>query len=161
MIKAIVAHDDKLGIADEKGIPWHVPSDRRYIREKTEGGSLLMGYETYLEFTQPLSSRQNYVLTDGLEPLRDGFEPVKDLDHFMKNPPADLWVFGGAGLFDRTLKYVDELYVTTIEGDHGCTKFFPEYRQDFEMVRQSPVQLENGIQFRFQIWRRKTLKKDY
>jgi len=156
MIRVIAALDDKRGLADEQGIPWDLPSDRAYTREKTMGGSLLMGYRTYLEFTAPLPGRRCLVLTDGTEPLRDGFEAVTDLEAFMKNPPQKLWLFGGAGAFAQTLQYADELYLTRVEGDFGCTKFFPEFTDKFELAQKSPPQLENGITYWYEIWKRKS-----
>ncbi len=154
-IRAIVAIDEKRGLADEQGIPWNLPSDRAYTRQKTRGSALLMGYGTYIEFTKPLPERRNLVVTDGMEPLREGFEAVTDLTAFMENSPEDLWLFGGAELFAQTIKYANELYITQLEGDFGCTKFFPEYKDEFELVRQSPPQLENGISYRYEVWRRK------
>lgn len=35
MITAIVAHDEKYGIATDNGIPWDIPQDRRYFKLKT------------------------------------------------------------------------------------------------------------------------------
>lgn len=157
-IRAIAAIDEKFGLANEQGIPWNLPSDRAYTRQKTKGGALLMGHGTYIEFDKPLPDRRNIVVTDGMEPLREGFEAVTNLTAFMENPPDNLWLFGGAGLFTQTIQYADELYVTQLDGDFDCTRFFPQYKDDFELVRQSPPQLENGISFRYQVWKRKTLK---
>lgn len=154
-IRAIAAIDNTRGLANEQGIPWNLPSDRAYVREKTFGTNLLMGYGTYIEFTKPFPRRKNLVVTDGQEPLRDGFEAVTDLIGFMKNPPENLWVFGGAGVFGQVMEYLDELYITQLEGDFGCTKFFPEFKDAFKLVRESPLQLENGIHFAYQIWQRK------
>lgn len=155
MIRAIAAIDDKRGLADDQGIPWDLPSDRRYVREKTRGANMLMGYNTYLEFTKPLPERHWYVVTDGQEPLRDGFEPVTDLDRFMASPPENLWLFGGAGVFAQTIDYADELYLTRVRGDFGCTKFFPEFEDKFVLAEQSPPTEENGITFHYEIWKRK------
>lgn len=154
-IRAIIAIDDKRGLANEQGIPWNLPSDRAYVRDKTYGSNLLMGYGTYIEFARPLPGRKNLVVTDGQEPLRKGFEAIMDLKSFMDSPPENLWIFGGAGIFAQTINYIDELYITQLQGDFGCTKFFPEYRDTFELVRESPPQLENGIHFTYQIWKRK------
>lgn len=154
-IRAIIAIDEKRGLANEQGIPWNLPSDRAYVRDKTYGSNLLMGYGTYVEFARPLPGRKNLVVTDGREPLREGFEAVTDLKDFMDDPPENLWVFGGAGVFKQAMDYLDEIYITQLEGDFNCTKFFPEYKDEFELVRESPPQLENGIHFTYQIWKRK------
>lgn len=155
MIRAIAAIDSKRGLATNEGIPWDLPSDRQREREKTKGGALFMGFRTYLEFAQAPVDRHCFVATDTLEPLREGFEPVTDIKTFMKHPPENLWLFGGAGLFSQTIKYADELDLTRVEGDFNCTKFFPEFESAFVLAQQSEPQAENGITFRYETWKRK------
>ncbi len=96
MIKFIVAIDEKKGMANEHGIPWQgkIPGDVKRFRDLTEHGNVLMGYKTYSEFNKPLSNRHNYVLTNSDEQLREGFEPVRDLEQFIKTFDGDLWVIG-------------------------------------------------------------------
>lgn len=155
MIRAIAAIDDKRGLATDEGIPWDLPSDRAHERAMTKGGHMLMGYNTYLEFTEAPKDRKWLVVTDGTEPLREGFEPVTNLEEFMKNSPEDLWLFGGAGLFAQTIKYADELHITHVEGDFNCTKFFPEFEDDFTLVEKGKPQQENDITFTYATYIRK------
>ncbi len=154
-IRAIAAIDKKRGLANEHGIPWKLPGDIAYVREKTQGGAVIMGYGTYTELTKPLVGRRSFVFYDGMEPLREGFEAVTDLVEFMKNPPDNPWLFGGAGLFAQTIQYANELYLTQLKEDFECTKFFPEYRDDFELSWESDLQRENEVRYTFQIWKRK------
>ena len=159
VVRVIVAIDKKRGMADNHGIPWagKIPSDVKYFREKTEDGTVLMGYATYLEFGQPLPNRRNFVATSRNQKLNDGFEPVNDAVAFLqdyKNNGPDIWVIGGAGLFTSTINLVDELYLTLLDGDFSCTKLFPEYDKDFELVSQTEPYTENGVTFRFTIWKR-------
>lgn len=154
MIRLIAALDDKLGLANDQGIPWDLPTDRAYAKEKTMGNPILMGFNTYLEFKSSNTGRRNLVLTDGKEPLREGFEAVTDIEEFMKNPPDNLWLFGGAGAFAQTINYADELYLTRVKGDFQCTKFFPEFEDKFELSARSEEYTENGTSYRFEIWKR-------
>ena len=154
-IRSIAAIDKKRGLAHDHGIPWKLPGDIAYVREKTKGGSLLMGYGTYVELTKPLVGRRCFVFYDGMEPLREGFEAVTDLTEFMKNPPDNLWLFGGAGLFAQTIQYTNELYLTQLREDFDCTKFFPEYKDDFELSWESDLQKENDVRYTYQVWKRK------
>ncbi|HLB66591.1 MAG TPA: dihydrofolate reductase [Candidatus Saccharimonadales bacterium] len=54
-----------------------------------------------------------------------------------------------------TFDLINELYITLLEDDFHCTKFFPEYEQAFEKISQSEPITENGITFRFTVWKRK------
>lgn len=155
MIRAIAAIDDKRGLATDQGIPWDLPADVQHEREATKGGNMLMGYNTYLEFTEAPADRRWFVVTDGTEPLRKGFEPVTDLNAFMESPPENLWLFGGAGLFAQTIQYAEELHLTHVQGDFDCIKFFPEYEHNFELVEQGEPHTQNGTTFTYCIYIRK------
>jgi dihydrofolate reductase len=158
MIRFIAAIDAKRGIADEHGLPWQgrLPTDVHYYHEKIKTGAILMGYGLYVELGKPYPGRINYVATANVdEPLRDGFEPVADAHRFLEQTTGDVWNLGGAILFTSTLDLADELYITKLEEDFNCTKFFPEYEQDFEMVSTSEPMEENGIHFRFTVYKRK------
>jgi dihydrofolate reductase len=92
------------------------------------------------------------------EEMRPGFEQVKDARTFLQNATEDIWVGGGAALFANTLDLADELNLTLIDQDFNCTKFFPGYEQDFELASESEPHEENGIRFKFTVWKRKTPK---
>lgn len=158
MIRFIAAIDTKLGIADEHGIPWQgkVPGDVAQFRAKTERGNVMMGYGWYKEQKKPLPNRRNLVATTKPEKLREGFEIVTDARKFLKETNEDIWVGGGAGLFASTLDLADELYLTQLDQDFGCTKFFPEFKDKFALKHESKPITENGISYTFQVWAKKS-----
>ena len=157
MIRFIAAIDEKRGMANGHGIPWQgkVPADVQYFQEKTEGNTVLMGYGTYVEFKTPLANRRNIVASSKSEPLREGFELTNDARQFIKASEEDVWVIGGPGLFSQTLDLANELYLTHIEGNFHCTKFFPEFEKDFTLESRSEPQIENSLTFHFEVWKRK------
>src|SRR5271166_1611777 len=99
MIRLIAAVDLKLGVANDQGIPWQLPSDKQYFREKTKGFVILMGANMYKEMDQPLPDRINMVLTRSSETLLPGFFAVNDFEGFIESHRnQDFWVVGGASL---------------------------------------------------------------
>ena len=157
MIKFIAAIDNKRGLANEHGIPWQgkLPTDVAYFRQKTLHGNVMMGYGWYAEQKQPLPERRNLVAVPEPQTLRPGFEQVTDAREFLKNFNEDIWVGGGAMLFANTIDLADELYLTRLDVDFNCTKFFPEFEKDFQLVSKGEPQTENDIPFHFEIWKRK------
>lgn len=157
MIRFIAAIDSKRGIADENGIPWQrkLPTDVAYFRDKTLGGNVMMGAGWYKEQLKPLPDRRNLVATSEPGDLRPGFEKVEDARKFLQEFKGDVWVGGGAGLFSSVLDLAEELYITQLDQDFHCTKFFPDFKDKFVLASESPKQTENGITFSFQIWRKK------
>jgi dihydrofolate reductase len=158
MIRFIAALDNKQGIADDHGIPWQgrTPTDVHYYRDKMKNGTVLMGYGLYRELSKPYPGGVNYVATRNKEEkLREGFEPVYDARQFLQDQGGDVWNAGGAAIFASTMDMADELYITQLQEDFNCTKFFPEYKNEFTMVSESEPVTENGITYTFQVWKRK------
>jgi dihydrofolate reductase len=138
MIRLIAAMDTRRGIATVSGIPWKLPGDTAYFEAKTVGGLILMGWATYNEFAAPLHQRENYVLSSDQESLRTGFQAIGSLHQLVtENPDEDVWVIGGAAVFAETISEADELFLTQVDGDFNCTKFFPPYQADFRRGTQS------------------------
>ena len=155
MIRLIAAMDCRRGIATDSGIPWKLPGDVAYFRNKTVGGLILMGRATYDEFAVPLHERENFVLTTGSGPLRTGFQAVGSLDQLVaEHPDEDVWVIGGAGVYAETITEAAELLLTQVVGDFHCTKFFPPYQTEFRMATESDNRRNGDIEYRFETWRR-------
>jgi dihydrofolate reductase len=158
VIRLIVAIDANRGLADDQGIPWQgrLPSDARYFRDQTAEGTIVMGFRTYEEFAHPLHDRTNYVVArSGGPPLRTGFRPVLDLDQFLAgHTGGTVWIIGGAGLYQRTLPAADQLFITQLDQDFHCTKFFPRFDADFSLDPGSETHRENDISYRFETWHR-------
>ena len=160
----IAAIDTMRGLADDHGIPWQgrIPSDSAYFRQKTSEGTIVMGFRTYQEFAQPLHDRQNFVVTRAGSPeLRAGFEPVFDLGNFVhERADETVWVIGGAAVYAQALPWADDLFITQLETDFHCTKFFPDFDGDFFLASALDRRTENEISFRFEIWRRDPPTRD-
>jgi dihydrofolate reductase len=158
MIRLIAAIDKSRGIADDRGIPWQgkIPTDTRYFRDQTAKGTIVMGYRTYDEYDHALHDRQNFVVSrPGTSSLRPGFVAVPDLDSFLHlKAHTVVWVIGGAGIFAQSIPVADELFITQLDADFHCTKFFPRFDDDFLLGSDLGSHRENDISFRFQIWRR-------
>jgi dihydrofolate reductase len=153
VIRAIVALDTERGIATDRGIPWRLPADQRRFRELTEGSAVIMGYNTYAKFRRPLQNRRNYVWCQPKSKLMDGFEPVHELTDFLATTPDDLWIIGGGHLYAAALAYCQELYITKVGHNYGCTVFFPEFSSDFALISESWHQYDD-ITYSYQLWRR-------
>jgi dihydrofolate reductase len=158
MIRLIAAIDRRRGVAGEHGIPWQgqIPTDTKRFHELTAQGIILMGYGTYEEYDKPLHERENFVVSHpGTAALRPGFVSIPDADQFFDEHTHDVvWVIGGAALFGASLARADELFLTQLDGDFHCMKFFPEFADAFELESTDGTHVEGGITFHFEKWRR-------
>jgi dihydrofolate reductase len=153
MIRLIAAIDSRRGIATDSGIPWKLPGDSAYFRQKTAKGLIVMGRATYDEFAAPLHGGENYVLSTGTAPLRTGFRAIADLQQLRDaHPDEDIWVIGGAFVYRETIAEAEELLLTQVLKDFRCTKFFPPYEAAFELGSRGVDHHESGLTYRFETW---------
>jgi dihydrofolate reductase len=152
MIRLIAAIDRQRGIGKDGKIPWSIPEDEQYFTDqtKTHGGIVLTGARTFREtYHGPLADRQNYILSRHDEAI-EGAEVVHDLAKFLADfEGKDVWIAGGGAVFEQVMQAgkADELYLTHIDADFDCDRFFPEYEGKFQLAEQSKPHEQNGLHF--------------
>ena len=117
-IIGIVAVDRAGAIGKGGTLPWHYPADLKFFKEQTTGNACVMGYKTWASLKKPLPNRLNIVLTRraDTEPresvlwLRDQ-QSVLSLYKYLN---CDLYVLGGAQIFDLFRPHIDRWLVTQI-----------------------------------------------
>lgn len=159
MIRSIVAIDQQRGLAKRGFQPWFIPDDEKYFTDETKkfGGIVLYGKRTFelSMLGKPLAERQNYIVTHDTTPI-PGAYVVNDLNKFFEeHHRQDVWVVGGAQIFEQTMAIADELYITKIKADFGCDQLFPKYEAAFELAEASDMHTENGFLYTYTIYKRK------
>ena len=96
---------------------WDVPEDLRHFKEKTFGGSVVMGRGTWESIgRKPLKGRRNLVVTSSALEYSEGGDPDTEFIPRLSDAPSDAWVIGGAALIDEAFDagFIDEFYVTYV-----------------------------------------------
>lgn len=134
MINAIFACDDEWGIGKSGQLPWpHNSADLKWFKDNTMGGVVVMGKTTWdslPESSKPLPGRNNIVVTSSVKD-KDGpyhfltFDQAKT--HIMSmSLLQNVWIIGGAKLFDSTIDIIDELWLSRVVGTFDCDTFLPK-----------------------------------
>ncbi len=151
MITAIVAHDEKYGIATDNGIPWDIPQDRRYFKLKTINNTVVMGYKTYLTISIPLKNRKNIVLTSHLN-IKEGFFVADSMSNILKMAGNNFFVIGGQDIYKAFLPHIQKILVTRIDSNFKCTRFFPHYKEQFKLTYKSGIYNYDNLNFWYEHW---------
>lgn len=56
LVSMIVAVDEQLGIGKNNRIPWNIPEDKKWFKEKTLGHAVIMGRNTFDSIVKYLES---------------------------------------------------------------------------------------------------------
>ena len=159
----IVAADSRWGIGKNGGLLADLPTDMKYFREHTRDKVVVMGRKTLesLPRKKGLPKRVNFVLTSNLDFEAERCTVVHSEDELWEAVseygPDDVFLIGGATLYNRFYKYCDKLYVTKIDADLGADTFIVDFDgdSDFEIISESEPVTENGLTYRFVIYKKK------
>jgi dihydrofolate reductase len=145
MISLLFAMDRNQVIGANNDLPWHLPNDLKFFKEKTTGNTIIMGRKTFDSIGRPLPNRRNVVLSRKDVPLPTGVELIHDIDTIVRwnndNPGEEFFVIGGGGLFNQILPFADRMYVTLIDEEFEGDVFFPE----FSLEEWQEISREKGL----------------
>lgn len=141
MISLLVAMGQNNVIGYENDMPWYLPKDLQYFKEKTTGKTIIMGRKTFESIGRPLPNRTNIVLT---RKENDFPEEVKVIHHINEikqiaedNPTEELFVIGGGHVYEQVLPFADRLYVTEIKESFQGDTYFPTFsKSDWDLTKQ-------------------------
>jgi len=119
-------------IGKNNRIPWNIPEDFQYFKKTTLGKTCLMGqatFESILDYLgKPLPGRQTVVLSrDKNFKAPEGVRIFDDLEKaFIELKNEDVFICGGASIYQQTINRVDTLYITHVDKEVEGDVFFPE-----------------------------------
>jgi len=158
-MKTIVAVDKNWGIGCENDLLFNLPLDMQHFRDSTLGKTVVMGKNTLLSLpnSKPLKNRQNIVLSakgvDG-----EGFALVRSLDDLLEivKGKDDVYIIGGASVYELLLPYCDEAMITKVDADGGADCFFPNLDEhtDWKLESESEWINDGDYRIRFCVYKR-------
>ncbi len=144
MISLIVAIDKNRGIGNNNKLLAYIPEDLKYFKRVTNGHTIVMGYKTYMSLpVRPLPNRKNIVLTRKNIEL-PGAIVIHSIDELLKelNSDEEVFICGGASIYEQMLPHATKLYVTHIFDEFQADTFFPEITDEWH-ISESICSKEN------------------
>ncbi|MGR8998048.1 MAG: dihydrofolate reductase [Gammaproteobacteria bacterium] len=138
----IVAMASNRVIGNNNVMPWHLSADLKKFKQITMGSPILMGRKTFESIGRPLPGRTNIILSRNSEYRQDGCLVFNDIEKAIKKgceSSGEIFVIGGADLYEAMLPIADALYITIINREFQGDAFFP----DIDMNEWSEVERED------------------
>lgn len=119
-ISMIVAYGKNWKIGINNQMPWHISEDFKNFKAITSGHHILMGRKTFESIGKPLPNRTSLVLSkSGFE--HEGVETFNDVQEAFnfarKNGEEELFIIGGANIYESLFPYVDKMYLSVVDYD--------------------------------------------
>ena len=163
MIIGIVCVDNKWGIGKKNDLLFHLKKDMQFFRQTTAESIVFCGYNTLLSFpgSKPLKGRSTICLCpEGIE--RDDCYCIHSFDDAVKlvkeiSKTTNVFVIGGAMLYQSMLPYYDEVFVNMVDADGEAEVFFPNLDENsaYEVTQVLPAIEDEGYLTQLYIYVRK------
>lgn len=176
ILSSIAAMARNRVIGKDNKLPWDLPEDMKFFRDKTKSRVLIMGRKTFdsiIAITgKPLPGRFHIVITRNpsydFHESEEGkmVEVVSSLSHaielahmlttkFQKKFGDEVFVIGGAEIYKQSLDVVHKIYLTVIEQDFEGDAIFPIFDEnEFKLV--SEQKRSEPMNFSFRTYERAT-----
>ena len=159
MLSVIVAYDKAHGIGIKNRLPWKLSDDLKNFKKLTENNYIVMGRKTFDSIGQPLSNRQNIILTRQKDYQQDKCAVLHDVEHVLKlakeKPHYEIFIIGGAEIYSAFLQYADQLYITKVNTNKGADAYFPKWEESqYKRIGQCHYEKDenNECDFDFEVW---------
>lgn len=146
ILSAIVAMAANRVIGKNGDLPWHIPEDFKFFKEKTTGHIMVMGRKTFESLPGLLPNRLHVVITRKSDYRPEGAHVFPDIKSALAFCEAqtqkwgeEVFILGGGEIFRETLDITDRIYLTEIKREYDGDVTFPEFdKQVFKEVERRP-----------------------
>lgn len=166
------SYPDKI-IGVENRLPWHLATDLKHFKARTEGHAVIMGRKTFQSIGRPLPRRLSIILSRS--PIKESnsvkWAPNPETallladQHSIINIKKEFFVIGGEeiyNLFDKFINvvFLTEVYCGSINGDAKFERDFDRREWWFRFEKEFPKSDVDEFPFRIScIVRRKPIHR--
>ena len=154
-------------IGKNNKLPWNLPEDMKYFREKTKGHVMIMGRKTFESFGgKPLPNRFHIVITRNpdykfehpqvqvVQDMKMAMELAHMLTEKYKTKFGDeVFIVGGGEIYKQSMDLIDRLYLTVIDQDFEGDAKFPEFdTAQFKLTQD--IEKNEPMKYHFRVYER-------
>ena len=159
VISHLVAASENNVIGVKNQIPWHLPNDLRFFKNKSWGMPVIMGRNTYESLEKPLPGRINIVLTSKNDWHRDGVSIAHNLEEAIdmacQSDCNEIFIIGGGEIFAQSMNLVNRIYLTLVHATIDGDTFYPSFdKSKWQLISEDPHPADEKHKFAytFQLW---------
>ncbi len=131
IISIISALAENRVIGNKNSLPWHLPADFKYFKEKTLNKTIVMGQNTFKSIGQKaLPNRKNIVLSNNPDyKVPENCFLARSIDQVLEmvKNESEVMICGGASVYKQFLPLANRLYLTFIHQKIEGDTLFPEF----------------------------------
>lgn len=177
IISLIAALDENRVIGNKNRIPWHIKDDLLHFKKLTLHHTVIMGRVTfdsimgyYKKSGKPVPERRHIIVSRDITYIADTPEcfVAHSVDEAVKiavekeelalltdavnksgESIGEVFVSGGASLFEQTIKRATKLHLTIVHGKFEGDTYFPDYSEFTKVVGKEEKKTPEGLAYTF------------
>lgn len=128
MLIMIWAQDENGLIGKNNILPWHLPNDLKFFKEKTLNRTIVMGRTTFEGMQKRvLPNRQTIILTRDIDYQANNVVVYNSVEEIIeRSKQEDIYVVGGASVYSQFAPFADVLFQTVIHHTFDGDTHFPK-----------------------------------
>ena len=162
MIAAVGEHGE---LGKNNALLWRLEGDLPFFKRVTMGKPVVMGRKTWESLPKkPLPGRQNIVMTNNPDFEAEGatvVHSVNGLFKALKDCDEEVFVMGGAAIYEALLPFTKRLYITRVYRDYDADVYFPTIdMSEFTLVKfgEPMYDEESGLDYAYEEYDRKLMR---
>ena len=155
-IIAAIGKNNELGKNND--LIWKFKEDMKFFKETTMGHPVVMGRNTYESLPKILPGRKNIVISRSeiINNEIEIYKSIKDFLNMYKDYEDDVFIIGGAMIYNEFINISDKLYLTEIEDEcNDADVYFPAFDKKYFDKDIISEKEENNIKFNHVLYKRK------
>ena len=132
----IAALSENYVIANDDGIPWHIPEDLEHYRRTVKGHLTVCGRKTY-EDTPVLQGRESVVITSQEDyetehkktHIANSIDDAVTIIEEIADEQEVVYIIGGESIYSEFLNYADEMVLSHVHGEYDGNIKFPKFNE--------------------------------
>ncbi|WP_347988446.1 dihydrofolate reductase [Methylomonas sp. AM2-LC] len=151
-ISLIVAMASNRAIGINGQMPWHLSADLKHFKKITLGSVVLMGRKTFESIGRPLPNRTNIIISNTIGYQPNGCLVFNDIDSALNHcaDKPEVFVIGGATLYQAMLAQAHFLYLTEIHKHFAGDTFFPEIdKKNWRILHNQQIDDDSSVDFSY------------
>lgn len=178
IISLIAALAENRVIGNKNRIPWRIKDDLIRFKQKTLHHTVIMGRTTfdslmgyYKKSGRPLPDRRHVIISRDMNYTVDlpGCFVAHSVDEAVQiaineeeltlaayaaaeggpKREEEVFVSGGASIFEQTIGRADKLYLTIVHGEFEGDTYFPDYSAFKKVVGEEKKKTAEGLEYTF------------
>jgi dihydrofolate reductase len=159
MLSHIVAASENNIIGIKNGLPWKLPNDFKYFKNKTWSMPVIMGRNTFESLKKDLPGRINIVVTKKTDWHPENVYIAHNMNEAIEKAKEggarEIFIIGGGEVFNQTMNDVDRIYLTRVHTIVDGDTSYPQLdKSKWKLVKEEshPADEKNNYPYTFEVW---------